>query len=98
MPRRKRTAPPPTPAGWRVSVEWTANGRHVEPGTELRIRGERGRFVFVRYVATDKAAEWIDVRDADGRWRAFRPERVKTVHRKTLTRPPRMRQTGSTKT
>lgn len=62
---------------------WTCHGRHVAKGTELSVRGARGRFRFQRYVVTAKG-EWIDVYGGpDGRemFRSFAPERVTTVHR-----------------
>lgn len=69
----------PMPAHWRVSDSVKVNGRILRPGTEVRIRGERGRFRFERHVQSTRT-EWIDVRTPDGRFRAFDVARVKTVH------------------
>lgn len=85
MARRKKVPTPTTPADWVVSTEFQWNGRHIEPKTQLKINGIRGRMEFVRHVKTPKA-EWIDCLELDTkRMRAFRPERIKTVHRKRLT-------------
>jgi len=72
-----------------VETEWQYNGRHVEPGVELSVKGERGRFRFVAHVLTDKGEEWIDCYGGpDNReaFRSFRPERITTVHRTTRSR------------
>lgn len=83
--RRKRTAPL-YPEHWEVSEESVCNGRHLTPGTEVSIRGERGRFRFLRHVRnTTSGSEWVDLLQ-DKRFRSFRPERIKTVHRINRTR------------
>jgi hypothetical protein len=83
----KRT-PPTYPAGWHVADETTLNGHAVTPGTELSIRGERGRFRFLRHITVDGGADWLDVyggpKGAE-QLRSFYPERVKTVHRLKTT-------------
>lgn len=80
------------PAGWTVVEEITVNGRTVSPGVELAIRGERGRFRFVRRVTTP-AASWVDVIGGPSgheQWRSFREARIRTVHRHRITgRRPR---------
>lgn len=71
--------------GQKHSYRWqAASGMWIEQGQELRISDEMGRFRFVRHVAT-QTAEWIEVWDANRRYRFFRPERVKKVHRKAVT-------------
>lgn len=84
MARRKkqaRTLPP----DWMEATEITINGRHIQPGTELSIRGERGRFRFVKHVTRpERGIEWIDVwggPKGSPQLRSFRPERVRRVHR-----------------
>lgn len=86
---RRKAATTTTPhvdpsAGWTRSKHFVAeSGRHVEPGTEVSIKGERGRFRFVEHVVTDKGAEWISVVGGPkgvSTWRAFRPERIRRVH------------------
>jgi hypothetical protein len=87
MARRRRPVGPPT--GWEISVSYTVNGRRLEPGTEVSIRGERGRFRFVKAVRTAAGAQWLAFIGGPPRheqWRSFRPERVRTVHRITRTR------------
>lgn len=87
--RRKRQAPPSIPEGWTVSTEYRVNGRVLEPGTEVSITGERGRFRFVRHVINASGAEWLDVVGGANKvtmYRSFRPERVKRVHRLAKTR------------
>lgn len=80
----------PLPEAWMVDDHITINGRHVYRGTELSIKDEPGRFRFIKYVYNTEAdCEWIDVvggRKGVSTFRAFRPERVKTVHWKNKTR------------
>lgn len=69
------------PEGWQVLQRYQApSGRWLDKGTELKIQGERGRFRFEEYVQNPSGAEWIWVRDKDRKCRAFRPERITTVH------------------
>lgn len=86
MSRKKQVAVRDLPDTWVVNTEFVANGRHLAPGTEVKIRGERGRFRFDRHVFNG-SVEWIDARDQDGRFRSFRIERIKTVHIKQKLRP-----------
>jgi hypothetical protein len=77
-------------AEWERSTSWTApTGRRVEVGTEVSIKGERGRFRFVEHVDTGDA-EWLSVFGPVGQEhrcvRSFRPERVKVVHTKVKGR------------
>jgi Na+-transporting NADH:ubiquinone oxidoreductase subunit NqrF len=75
--------PNPNPS-WVETYEIQVNGRNITQGTEVSIRGERGRFRFMKHVKTD-TAEWVDVvGGVKGvkMWRSFRVDRVKTVHRK----------------
>lgn len=78
------------PEAWLVDDHIVVNGRHVIKGTELSIKGEGGRFRFIKYVYnTAVDCEWIDVvggRKGVSQFRAFRPDRVKTVHWKNKTR------------
>jgi hypothetical protein len=87
MGRRKNKIDTPTACShWVVSTELMINNRHVARGTELSIRGERGRFRFIKHVVNgDK--EWIDVVDKFKAIRSFRVEDVKRVHYKNKIRP-----------
>jgi len=77
-------------AHWVVNEEWTINGRNLVRGTEVTIRGERGRFRFVKHVYNPKTnTEWVDVVGGVSGYemgRSFRPDRVKVVHNKKKTR------------
>lgn len=88
MGRRKKAVKKDNPsADWEISYEMQINGRHVEPGTELKIRGERGRFRFIKHVLTAKS-EWIDVWGGPKhgeQWRSFRSDKVQRVHYKNTT-------------
>lgn len=69
-------------ADWTIKEEMQINGRHVVKGTELKIRGERGRFRFVKYVYNEKLdVDWIDVWGGPKRCPALRSFRVDQVHR-----------------
>ena len=66
-----------------VVTEYRIHGRRVTPGTELSIRGERGRYRFRHAVTSPSGAHWIDVvggPESMRRFRSFYPERVKRVH------------------
>lgn len=76
----------PAPEGWTISEETTIHGRHVQKGTELRVRGIPGRVKFLRHITRDNGLEWIDVLSDFGGWRSVRPAAVRTVHRKTKLR------------
>lgn len=74
---------------WTTAFEITINGHTVTPGTELSIKGERGRFRFIKHVSRpDRGTEWIDVWGGpkhSPQLRSFRPDRVRTVHRINTT-------------
>lgn len=90
MAKRKPVGPvAPKPCDtWAVQTEIQINGRHVVRGTELKISNERGRFRFIKYVKTEKGAEWVDVyggKKGAECMRSFRMDRIKTVHYKNKT-------------
>lgn len=97
MARRKRehlsvyTATPhinPS-AAWEVRNTYQVNGRHMTEGSEVSIRGERGRFRFIRAVTTPAGNHWLDfIGGTKGSevFRSFHAERVRTVHRIAKTR------------
>jgi len=76
-------------ADWTIKEEMQINGRHVVKGTELKIKGERGRFRFVKYVYNEKLdVDWIDVWGGPKKMpamRSFRIDRVQRVHYKNTT-------------
>ncbi len=79
--RRMRHKPLPDR---RTVKEWRANGRVLEPGVEFSVKGEPGRFVFLSVTEKDDGKVWVNaVGGPKGHrlYRAFYPERVKTVHR-----------------
>lgn len=79
------------PADWSVAEVARVRGQVLTPGRELRIRGERGTFRFVRHVRnTRTGAEWLDVYGgAPGHecLRAFYVGRVASVKRARTMRP-----------
>lgn len=91
MPRRKKVMDALTGpiAEWKIKTELQINGRHVTKGTELKIRGERGRFRFVKYVYNPELdVEWIDVWGGPKKMpamRSFRLDQVQRVHYKNTT-------------
>jgi hypothetical protein len=73
---------------WEITTEMQINGRNVKPGTELKITGWSGRYVFIKYVKTEKGKEWIDVWGGSRKMESFRScslEMIKTVHSKNKT-------------
>lgn len=75
----KQTLPP----DWHEFYFAEANGRHMTPGTEVSISGERGRFRFVKRVVRGHT-EWLDFWGGPKgceQLRSFYPDRVKRVHR-----------------
>ena len=90
MARRKKKSEderPAYPESWEVSEEFQHNGRWLRPGTEFTVHGVKGRLRFIRYVVnTQTETAWVDCFSQDKQFRAFRPERIKTVHSKNRTR------------
>lgn len=77
----------------RVSqTEITINGRHVGPNTEISIRGESGRFTFHYSLRPDEVTVWGGDPQYE-KWRTFKLDRVRTVHRK-----PRLRKNAEAQT
>ncbi len=83
-PTVEDTSPPETVT--RVSqTEITINGRKVTPNTEISIRGESGLFTFHYSLRDDEVTVWGGQVQYE-KWRTFKIDRVRTVHRK-----PRLR-------
>jgi hypothetical protein len=81
--RRKRLGAR-LPDDWHESTEASVNGRLLAPGTEVSIKGERGRFRFVKRVSRDSGVEWLDFWGGPKgceAWRSFRASQVRRVHR-----------------
>ena len=73
---------------WEITTEMQINGRNVKPGTELKITGWSGRYIFIKYVKTEKGKEWVDVWGGSRKMESFRScslEMIKTVHAKNKT-------------
>lgn len=88
MAKKRKFDTPRLDADWVITTHMQINGRNVSPGTELKIKGVRGRFRFIKHVVTPAGAEWIDVwggPKGGETWRSFRPDMVKTVHYKNRT-------------
>lgn len=58
---------------------------NLEPGTEFTVKGE-GRFRFDRLGKDGSLTAWGPVTSSRRSWRSFRPEVVRTVHRKKVGR------------
>lgn len=70
------------------STEVKLHGRWLRPGTEVSIRGVRGRFRFhemVEHLGQTWVTVWGGTKDY-GSWRSFDPERIKAVHTKERMR------------
>jgi hypothetical protein len=93
MGRRKKPSveTPNLSAHWVRSETFMINGRHVQKGTELSIKGIRGRFKFIQHVYNPRIdVEWIDVVGGPRgvkEIRSFRPSEVRRVHYKNKLRP-----------
>lgn len=61
----------------------------LTPGREFTAEGVRGRVRFVRGVIPDDGEPWADGHDRDGRWRSIRISRIRKVHSKSKTKPPK---------
>ena len=66
--------------------EVTLGRRHLKRGTLITITGERGTFVFKSAIVKDGECQSICVFGGahgryGGKWRHFRPERIKSVKR-----------------
>lgn len=90
MGRRRKPSVPTGPRpndAWVETTELQINGRYVSKGTEVKIKGERGRFRFIKHVKTE-TTEWIDVwggpKGAEC-MRSFRLEQITRVHYKNQT-------------
>lgn len=79
MPTRRTTVTPDLPHDERAVLP---DGRTLEPGTEFTVPGE-GRFRFAYQWGPDRSlAAYGPVGKATAMMRAFRPDRVRTIHRK----------------
>lgn len=84
------TAPLVMQNGWVIHWSLRANNREVVVGTELSLRGESGRYRFMRFVVGPRSS-WIDVyggKSGHEMVRSVRPERIKRVHRDRKMRQP----------
>lgn len=95
MPRKKKTAESlrldSPSAHWIIETEIIIHGRNVVLNTELSIKGERGRFRFLKQI-TNGDKVWIDViGGSNGRKqiRSFHLDKVRRVHYKNKTREGR---------
>ena len=70
-----------------VCGDWTRSTRVVPAGTELSLKGERGRFRLRAHVVLADGREWLDLVHPQFGFRSVRPERVRVVHRSLKLRP-----------
>ena len=86
--RRRRKPVFTPPESWVIETTYRLGTRTLEPGTEVKITGESGRFRFVRAVTTP-TSHWLQFIGGTKKHETFRffyPSRVKTVHRIKRTR------------
>lgn len=91
MGRKKKVVKEDNPSeAWVITESIMVNGRHVDAGTEVSIKDERGRFKFVRHVYNPRLdVEWVDVvggTKGSRQYRSFRQDRIKRVHYKNKMR------------
>lgn len=73
-------------------TEVIANRRHLVPGVEVSVRGERGRFRFVNAQVTSAGklvCNFIGGAAGHEAFRSFYPDRIRRVHRIMRTRANR---------
>lgn len=72
---------------WIITTEVKVNGRWLRPGTEFKVKGERGRMRFVRHVEyIGGNVSWVDCFDKNKQFRSFRKDRITRIHSKNQTR------------
>lgn len=72
-----------TTLDWTIQDTASVHGWVLKPGTEVSIRGERGRFTFIRYVERPDGHCWVDfIGGLPGAtmFRSFRPDRISNVY------------------
>ena len=90
MPRKlKTTKPVGPPQGWVVHDSYQLSAQvTLSKGDECRIKGEQGKYKFIRHVVNtnlDPQSEWIDLwggSHGHGQWRSIRVERLKHIPKK----------------
>lgn len=84
---RKKKEEKVTPEHLTISEEFQHNGRWLHPGTEFSVHGVKGRLRFIRHVINAQTeTNWVECFADNKQFRAFYPDRIKTVHIKTKTR------------
>lgn len=89
MAQRKAKKITPNPFGLVINDTFKFNGRTLTKGTEVSIRGQRGRFRFVGHVVNPNGNEWLDFiggKKGCEAWRSFAADDIRTVHRINRTR------------
>jgi hypothetical protein len=87
MARRRRKKEAATPEHLTITDSYQYRGRWLRPGTEFSVHGVKGRLRFLRHVANSQTeTDWVEARDIDKHFRAFYPDRIKTVHSTVRTR------------
>jgi hypothetical protein len=88
MPKKaKPTEPVGPPKGWVVCETFQMSPQvTLSKGDECRVKGEQGKFVFLRHVwNTNTNSEWVDVWGGSAghsQWRSVRIERLKHIPKK----------------
>ena len=91
--KKKTTAPIGPPAGWVVSDTYQISPQiTLNKGDECRIKGEQGKYTFMRHVINtnlDPQREWVDLwggSHGHGQFRAIHTDRLKHVPEKRSRR------------
>ena len=85
----KTTKPVGPPEGWVVSDSYQISAQVVlAKGDECRIKGEQGKYKFMRHVVNtnlDPHSEWIDLwggSHGHGQWRSIQIDRLRHIPKK----------------
>lgn len=97
----KASTPVEPPKGWEITHSYQLSPQvTLYKGDECRIKGEQGKYRFIRHVINtnlDSDSEWVDLwggSHGHGQWRSIRPDCLKHIpkkraRKKKVPQPPK---------